>query len=542
MMNRRSFLKVSGQVALAASALPVVAIGGEVKKQIQRGKPAPSERPFPIFVYQRMGFGPTATELLGTDKFHFEQYVEIQLHPDKIIDTVCEQKLNAANFKTLNLSLKDCWKNYKVAADELKKKEEKLTQAKSNENDLRQTPIRELELATWIRAVYSEKQLQELLVQFWHDHFSVNGWDNTISPTMVAYDRDVIRKNVFGNFQAMVEGVTKSPAMLLYLDNGLNQSANPNENFAREIFELHTLGADNYLGTLDRRKVFGFNLGRSKGYVDGDVYEASRAFTGWREDSNQKDATNTGEFNYYEAWHDRFQKIVLGHAISEYQPPMKDGLDVIGFVSKHEGTARWISKKLCRRLVSDHPSDALVAKITKVFIANQKKPDQLRKVVEAILLSPDFKDPSNAKLKRPFEYSVSLIRALRRDDDHAFSIDEDFVKKQGGNGQRLYQWKTPDGYPDIKERWMTSSGLLSRFQLANQLIDKKLISVDEFKTEKDQAFAMQKRVIGYETRNQSQILTHFLQNHLSADGKPADPQTLKSAVLLTMMGPELQWK
>jgi uncharacterized protein (DUF1800 family) len=542
MLNRRSFLKLSGGVAAASAILPTVSLADQLKREVLNKAKKNSERPFPLFVYHRMGFGPTSTQLQVVAPFHFEKYVEAQLYPEAIADPVCEQKLKEANLLALDKSLKNSWKDYKVAADELKKKEEKKSENKSTENDLRQTPIREIETATWIRAIFSEKQLQEVVVQFWHDHFSINGYDGNISPTMPHFDRDVIRKHAFGNFSAMVEAVTRSPAMLLYLDNGLNQSANPNENFARELFELHTLGAENYLCTLDRKKVFVFEIGKSKGYVDGDVYESARAFTGWRENSNQKDATNTGEFNYYDAWHDRFQKIVLGHSIPEYQPPEKDGMDVIGYVSKHEGTAHAICKKLCMRLVADHPSEILVLKAKKVFMATQKDPEQLRKVICTILLSQEFRDPVNIKLKRPFEYTVSLIRALKK--DNLFIPDREFLNRQGQGGQKLFAWKSPDGYPDFKERWMTSSGLLYRFQFANQMIEKKLIDPDEFKGIEDPAVALQKRVLGYATLAQTKIIEEFIRSHPQPNGAGNTNlhPTLKASALLAMMSPELQWK
>jgi uncharacterized protein (DUF1800 family) len=567
MMNRRSFLKISGNAAAAGAMLPTLAIAQEAEKKIKKKKiEQAGDRPFAQFIYQRMGFGPTAEQLkLGLqsrEPFHFEKYVETQLHPEKIKDELCEQKIKEADLTSLNKTLKECWNDYKIAADELKKSDDKnpeknrdkngdkrgdpknsakKTPEKRNENELRQTPIRELEAATWIRAIYSEKQLQEVIVQFWHDHFSVNGWDQTISPTMIHYDSEVIRKHAFGNFRDMVQAVTQSPAMLLYLDNGLNQSANPNENFARELFELHTLGAENYLGTLDRKRVLGFSFGKSKGYVDGDVYESARAFTGWRENSNQKDATNTGEFSYYDAWHDRFQKIILGHSLPELQPPEKDGLDVIALISKHEGTAHSICKKLCRKLVSDHPSEALINKAKHVFLTHQKDSDQLRKGVRTILLSPDFRDATNVKLKRPFEYAVSLIRSLKS-ADHQFLPTKDFLNQQNGSGQRLFQWKSPDGYPDIKERWMTSSGLLCRFQLANMLFDQKIISLDEFRPDENPVAGIQSKIIGYSSTSQTQIMNDFIKDHEPGLGKPLPQPILKGLTLLALMSPELQWK
>lgn len=547
MLSRRSFLKWTRNAGALGALVPLHTLAAQIKQQIKKQTESDvdrqsASRPFPIYVYHRLGFGPTGVQLeINADRYSYEKYVEEQLHPEKIADVLCDQKLASAKLSTLSKSNQELWKDHKLKVDELKKAQEGKAE-KINENELRQQPVRELEAATWIRAIYSERQLQEVLVDFWHDHFSVNGWDGAISPTMVHYDREVIRKNIFGNFREFIEAVARSPSMLLYLDNGLNQSGNPNENFARELFELHTLGAENYLGTLPRKSVPGYGLGKSKGYVDGDVYEAARAFTGWREDSNQKDANNTGDFNYYDTWHDRFQKIVLGREIPEYQPPMKDGLDVLDLVAHHEGTAYFISKKLCRRFISDHPPEPLVRRIKKVFLDHRKSKDQLRQVVKAILLAPEFKNPGATKIKRPFEYSVSLIRSLRRDAMFDFFPDEEFLKKQGALGQRLFQWKTPDGYPENKERWTTSSGMMHRWQFCNQLIDKGLVDLMQFKGDEQFHRSVQKTFFGYESESVSKILQNYLASVPREKNNQLPHPAVKATVLLAMMSPELQWK
>ena len=521
---------------------PFETYAAQAKKHIEKQKVPVSPRPFEFSVYHRMAFGPSRKQLENTIPFSFEKYVEHQLHPERIEDAVCDQRLREAKLDALSLSIQDLWKNYKLKADDVKKSQEgKPDNAKINENEIRQEPVKQVEIATWIRAVYSERQLQEVLANFWHDHFSVNGWDGAVAPTMVHYDRDVIRKHLFGNFREFIETVAKSPSMLLYLDNGLNQSGNPNENFARELFELHTLGAENYYGTLDRKKVPGYASGNSKGYVDGDVYEAARAFTGWREDSNQKDATNTGAFNYYDTWHDRFQKIILGHSIPEYQSPMKDGEKVLDLVANHEGTAHFISKKLCRRLVSDQPSEALVQKVKKVFLEHRKSKDQLRQVVKAILLSSEFKHSDSVKIKRPFEYAVTLTRALNQ-ETAPNAIDQNFIKIQANLGQRLFQWKTPDGYPDYKERWMTSSGLVHRWQFCNALYDRKLTDFKHWGGFPDFESKVQKFLLGYETEPLTKVLKANLVNvQKNKQGELPDP-AVKASVLLAMMSPEFQWK
>jgi uncharacterized protein (DUF1800 family) len=354
----------------------------------------------------------------------------------------------------------------------------------------------------------------------------------------VHYDRDVIRKNMLGNFRDFLEAVAKSPAMLHYLDNELNQSGNPNENYARELFELHTLGAENYLGTLDRAKVPGFGGGHPAGYVDGDVYEAARAFTGWRVDQGAK-AVNPGSFEYFEQWHDRFQKIVLAHPIKEYQPPLKDGHDVLDLLAKHPGTARYVCRKLCRRFVSDQPPETLVKSTAKVFLDHQKDKDQLRQVVRHILHSEEFAQSSGRKFKRPFEYIAGVIRVSGLD----FSAAEDFRNNYERTGQRLFAWRTPDGHPDVHEKWASSSSLIERWRLTNLLVTERfgkleLPVFDGKRNANGPEFYRQweRRIFGRELGGETR------EKVLAFLGNPANENHVRMALGLLFMTPENQWR
>lgn len=313
-LSRRKFL-VAVSAATSAHLLRAgVAHASEAHPPVAPvlGPPLPPD----AHALSRLTFGPQLADFdhfaaLGkTPRQRLERFLDQQLHPATIADADCDARIAKLELKTLKKSLEELWRDHVVAADALRdaapkdapappmdpkapappKKDDK---GKKDENTLRLQPARETEAATWLRAVYSARQLNELLANFWHDHFSVFAWDNRVSATFVHYDRDVIRAHMFGNFRVFLEAVAQSPTMLHYLDNELNQSGNPNENFARELFELHTLGSENYLGTMDRARAPGFAHGAPTGYVDGDVYEAARAFTGWRVEADKKGA-NTG--------------------------------------------------------------------------------------------------------------------------------------------------------------------------------------------------------------------------------------------------------
>ena len=555
-VNRRDFLKTSaasGAAAVLASA-PGVSFGAAAE-----GDFTPAQT-VEMTAYGRMCFGARPGDyddfhkLGSTQTARFRRFVETGLHPASIADTECDEKLKAQNFQTLHKSVKQLWTDHFIAANKVRD-EEKAPPSPTpsgappkpmemNENEVRTKPVRETEMATWIRAVYSRRQLNEVLTDFWHNHFNVFGWDNQTAPVFAHYDRDVIRPHVFGNFRQMLEAVATSPAMLFYLDGFINQSGNPNENFARELFELHTLGAENYLGTRVRTSVPGYATGNPSGYVDGDVYEAARCLTGWRGEAGPKSA-DSGEFAYFEPWHDRFQKIVLGHPLEEYQPPMKDGRDVLDLLARHPGTARYIARKLCRRFISDSPSESLVQNAAKVFHDNQKSPEQIRLVMRAILNSPEFMGTSRQKIKRPFEFIAGIIRATGAD----FEPSEDFLRKSSVPGQRLFQWRTPDGYPDTREKWTGTTAMLDRWRICNQLVNGGIDGV-KLHPLKDMNWSGQgpgdkgvvdfwgKRLLGRPLSNTSaQAILDFAKEAPVPLERKVAPM-----VALVLMSPEFQWR
>ena len=415
--------------------------------------PIPTE----VVVYSRLAFGArdgdfAAFRALGkTPQEQLKTWLEAQLEPTKIPDALCEARLEGLS--TLKKPLLKLW------AEHIRDVPEK----DPNRYEIAVQPTVETRLATMARAVWSNRQLLEVMADFWHNHFNIDpNRQEQIAALFASFDRDVIRANVFGNFRGLLEAVTTHPSMLYYLDNASNQRAGPNENFARELFELHTLGAENYLGIKRQRDIAGFATGNPIGYVDDDIYEATRCFTGWRV-ADDNSTGDTGEFVFYPAWHDRFQKTVLGKFTPADSAPLKDGQIVLDALSSHPGTARFICRKLCRRLIMDNPPEALVNRIAKVFTEQQNSPDQIKHVLRAIIYSSEFGQTWGAKTKRPNERVYSVLRALGTD----FKLEPDRQWTLDWLGQMPFNHPMPDGYPDRQEHWQSSTSLLRYWGYAN---------------------------------------------------------------------------
>jgi len=337
----------------------------------------------------------------------------------------------------------------------------------------RQRASDEVVAATVIRACYSKWQLREMLVDFWHNHFNIDiEADEVIMSVWPSFDRDVIRKHVLGNFREMLQAVAQSLPMLTYLNNRSSKASPANENFARELFELHTLGSEHYLNNIYAkwREVPGALDGKAEGYIDQDVYEAARAFTGWtvadgEDHGDNEKFPNTGGFYYYEKWHDPYQKRILGMEFDPNQPPMADGLAVLDLAAYHPGTAIHLSRKLCRRFIIDEPSDDLVKRVARVWTEHVNSPDQIMHVMREILLSPEISTGFGQKTKRPFEFVASFIRTTGAD----LRPDEDVLYDLGQCGQRLFQWAPPTGHPDTADYWQSPNSLLKRWKLVRDL-------------------------------------------------------------------------
>ncbi len=514
-----------------------------------------SATPLGILALNRLGFGPRPGDLgafqsLGsTADQRLSSYIEQQLNPIAIADTDCEARLASAGYKTINKSLTQLWTDHHV-----------------NYGDYtnRTLPYRETELFTFLRAVFSKRQLAEVMADFWHNHFNIYALDYYSAPIFIHHDRDIIRPHMLGNFREFLDAVTKSTAMLTYLDNYTNSNAGPNENHARELFELHTLGAINYRGVGRQDQVPKDSQGRPIGYVDDDVYEAARCLTGWtiRNQQNNPEIGNTGEFYYRADWHDRFQKHVLGSFFAPDQANMVDGQQLLDLLAFHPGTAHYVSLKLCQRFISDKPSASIVSSTAALFHEKRNSPQQITEVLRHILNSTEFKNSWGQKTKRPYEMIASALRASAA--EYSFAADD----PDNGSiywlfeqlGQPLFRRRSPDGYPDKQVYWLNSSSMVGAWRLLNWLsaredsngrlrMDVLSQTPAQIRSAVEIADFWIYRVLGrtIPAADRQHIIDFMAQGHhpdldLPLDTDLATKRRLSSLVALLFMSPEFQYR
>ncbi len=431
------------------------------------------------YLLSRLSFGATPASRSELADSGLRGWLQTQLHPDEAQDTLCRQRLTDLRLRIRYSDGKE-W----PAVDEMRPLQwldapvEKLwtlqERGQSVPGQEKVRPRVEVCAATLTRAVYSRWQLREVIADFWHNHFNVNAWDHTVGIALPVYDREVIRRHCFGNFRALLEAVAQSTAMQWYLNNRSSRAGAPNENYGRELFELHTLGRDAYLNGLYNRwrDVPGAVDGHPSGYIDQDVYEAARAFTGWGlEDGSGlgggQNLPRSGRFVYVEGWHDNYQKRILGREFDPFQPPLADGQKVLDLAAFHPATARHLARKLCIRLIADQPPVMLINSAAKVWLDNRDHPEQIARVISHIVLSKEFAQVRNAKVKRPLELVASLVRATGQD----FTPSEGLIGEMDAAGQRLFGWPTPTGHPDVGAQWLGPNAMRRRWTLVAGLLD-----------------------------------------------------------------------
>jgi uncharacterized protein (DUF1800 family) len=466
-LNRRDFN------ALAISAFAMNLFGSRAASASPTTSPS-------VKILNRLTFGAGRSSMAELDRLGFEAWLDEQL----VLPTTDEdlsQRLGAAKLLIEYEADRDdknrSWKARKemipyqhigASASELLQLTDLDKYSMSYEERIR--PTREVQAASLIRAVHAKAQVREVMTQFWHDHFSVNAMrDEHTAAYFVAYDR-MMRENALGNFRTMLGEMTRSASMLFYLNNEASKASPANENFARELFELHTLGADNYFNdkTTNWSDVPGARDGQAHGYIDQDVYEAARALTGWsfgdgRWLTEGDNAPLTGEFHYVDRWHDPYQKRILGVEFRANQGPMEDGEKLLDILAGHPGTARFVCKKICRRLLSDEPPASLIDKAVSAWTENLQAPDQIAKVVRTIALSDEFAAAEPRKLKRPFEFLASLYRAT---DAEVVSPSLNFHWNLSKCGWTQHECRPPTGHADMSDHWANTNLVAGYTQLA----------------------------------------------------------------------------
>ncbi len=295
-----------------------------------------------------------------------------------------------------------------------------------------------------VRAVYGRRELQEVMVDFWANHFSVFALKGPLGAMLPHYERVVLRPHALGRFEDLLVAAARSPAMLFYLDNwlssaegsrgrGRRRSAGINENYARELLELHTVGV-------------------TGGYSQRDVVEVARTFTGWTLRSRRDPG-----FVFRGRLHDPGPKRVLGEAVRG------DGIDegegLLRRLARHPATARHISQKLARRFVSDRPPEGLVSRLSEVFLERE---GEIREVLRVLLLSPEFVAPEHRKLKTPLEFMASAVRVTAGETDGGRGV----LSALRRLGEVPFLARTPAGYPDSVQHWIDPGAMLERIEVA----------------------------------------------------------------------------
>ena len=491
----------SAVALLAAAALTAGSSGSAV--------PAKPDDKTILHVLNRIGYGARPGDVERVRQAGLAAYIDQQLHPERLADAGMPARL--AGFETLTKSSQQLADEYFVPALEVRRQVKKdagndpaMQKPDAADGKPVRTPeqmeaarrsrevLAELTEQKILRAAYSERQLEEVMTDFWFNHFNVFAGKGATQQYITEYERDVIRPHAFGKFRDLLGATAHSPAMLFYLDNW--QSADPdaqnarvlgrpgagffgrpgrngrigarvpmppsrpmpqdpsapnaprqkrglNENYGRELMELHTLGVDG-------------------GYTQEDVINVARAFTGWTIMTPRQGGT----FRFEPRIHDAREKIVLGQKIKAGGGE-GDGEKVLDILASRPATAKFISTKLARRFVSDTPPPALVERAAARF---RETDGDIREVVRTIVTSPEFfsADAYRAKVKSPFEFVVSAIRATGTEVADAMPLAQ-AVRQLG---MPLYMCQPPTGYPDKAEAWVNTGALLNRMNFALQLV------------------------------------------------------------------------
>lgn len=492
-VTRRQFLSVSS-IAAATAILSACAPARTLVKHA-RGEDsillaAPTVTNETWRVLSRMTFAPRVEEIVRANAIGRDGWIEEQLAPETLDDLDCD--LRTRGIDTL-------WMDPDLILN------------------VRQEAVKEdLKQAALLRAIYSRRQLHEIMVEFWTDHFNISQDKLDCAWLKVVDEREVIRPHALGNFYDLLWASMHSPAMLHYLDNQENYQHSPNENYARELLELHALGVD-------------------AGYTQLDVRETARCLTGWT--VNEKWRRGRFEFNGDE--HDAAAKTVLGMAIP-IGGGESDGERVFDSLRAHPALPRFIARKLVRRFVADDPPAALVEKVAQAFTASH---GDIKATLRVILFSDEMQGKASAptaKYKRPLHVVAGALRQLNVETNAKAPLLDHLARM----GQPLFQWAMPDGFPDRANAWQHN--LLSRWQFALALASDQItgtrtdwdslreLAADGSLRSTFQAFSS--RLLGTELPTEALVaLTETLRN------VPKE-NALQTAVAIIIASPQYQWR
>jgi hypothetical protein len=409
--------------------------------------------------YDRLTFGPISRDPTAPNSNTISQWLMVQLAAPSTDAPAVTQALAAVQLEFVDVDSKGntlppqllplMW----ISSDE----PTLWSAMKAANGDFRKEvrPADEIQAASYVRAALSPHQLFEMMVELWHSHFNVNAHANgTVAASYPVFDR-IIRANAFGNFHNLLVAVAQSVPMMYYLNQAQSTGAAPNENFAREVMELHTLGADHYLGLTTPPNLVG------TGYSDQDVQQAAQILAGWTIDQT------TGAFTFRAAIHSNTTKTFLGHTIAP--AGVNEGMTMFSILANHPATAGMIATKLYRRFLGDNPpaNSPAMSAMTTAFTQNVGAPNQIVLVLQQLLASAEFAASAGAKFKTPFEFIMSLLRAINVTINPSARLNQLAALM----GDPRYDWVPPNGRPDVSPPWLSNVSLFNRWLSAAALLD-----------------------------------------------------------------------
>lgn len=490
-LSRRDFLRLSGLLAAGAGACTplyrqVAGVPGPVGEPV-RGAQAAHR------LLGRAAFGASDWDLARIEETGVGGWLEEQLATERPQDDPAEILLRPLDALELEAADLEGWEKEEV--------------------------LRQLRTGTLLRQIYSRRQLYERMVEFWTDHFNIHIEKGECWLLKIPDDREVVRANALGRFEEMLLASAHSPAMLIYLDNQANEASAPNENYAREVMELHTLGV-------------------AGGYSQSDVMELARCLTGW----TVKEHFWKGQFTFKPGLHDQGRKRVLGEWIEPGGE--REAETVLRRLAAHRSTAEFIAEKLVGRFITDRPLDDAPGIVSDVAAAFRKSDGDLRAVSRVLFLDgllPRL-DTLPAKIKRPLDLVTSPLRALHATTDGGEGLQGELAAM----GHLPFDWPSPDGPPDTAAAW--SAALLPRWQFAIRLARGEIEGTEipmeamgGFEGEKpsEQLDSMALRLLG---RPADGRMVRALNMALEEGGPDAEQELAPLMVAGLVASPEFQWR